>query len=107
MTALLLNPTSFLALLVAGAVATPVIGLLAARWLPDWRRTAWVFAALGPFALAFWAVHNAVLATVGFDSVWSAIIVAGACAIIGWLAGRWAGGEAATPSTTPTNPEKG
>lgn len=109
MSALLLNPTSFLALLVAGALLTPVLGFFAARRIPEWRRTAAVLGAFGPFALAFWGVHNAVLAVVGFDSVWSAIIVVAACVVAGWAAGRWAARETAPVplEVKPTNPEKG
>jgi len=103
MTALLLDPTSFLALLIAGAVVTPLVGFAVVRWVPGWRRTGMVAGAFGPFALAFWGIHQMVLKTVGFDSIWSVVIVLTSCAVVGWLAGRWAAGETTSVGLAPKN----
>ncbi len=86
----ILNPNAFLGILIAGALATPLLALavwktraeLRARWLA-------AAGASGPGVLLLWGAHNLVLETVGFASVWSlAIVVAGAAAI-GTATGIW------------------
>jgi len=94
---LLLNPTFVWAALAVTAVVTVVLGLMLRRRAGMDRRVAVVIAASGPFALVYWVFHNVVLAVVGFDSVFSALIVVGVACAIGWCAGSWVrrgGGEA-------------
>jgi hypothetical protein len=92
---LLLDPKTILILLAFAAVATPVAAYVVARTATGRRRRlALVAGAAGPFALAFWGLHNAILATVGFDSVLSVLLAIGLCGAVGFFAGRWvAAGE--------------
>lgn len=94
MTQLLLNPTFFNAALIAFALLTPVVALVGTR-LSWWRgrRLPLAIGALGPFALLFWVFHNLVLAVVGFDRMWSVVIILAVAGVLGFLGGRWVGAE--------------
>jgi hypothetical protein len=90
-----LNPSVVLAALAALAILTPVVCFIVYRFRPALlsRRPALVIGLSGPAALGYWFFHNAVLGAVGFDSIWSALIVIGVAAAIGLAAGSWAGRE--------------
>lgn len=92
---IILNPTAVITALAVLAIATPVVALVALRLRPERvpRRLAWVVAAAGPFALAYWFFHNLILDQVGFDSVYSAAIIVGVALCAGVAVGFWAGGE--------------
>lgn len=84
---LLLQPRNVLWALIALAVATPIAAWLLRRNVPP--RVAIIAGAAGPFALGYWGFHNLVLKHVGFDSIWSAVIVVGLAAVLGVGAGEW------------------
>lgn len=92
---IILNPDTFLILLIAGAVATPLAALLARRFRPGMvpLRAAIVLGALGPFALLYWFFYGVVLATLGFDTIASAATVVLVAVVFGVGAGLWAGRE--------------
>lgn len=94
MTELLLNPTVFQAGIVVLAILTPLVALAGRRmgWKLGHRLTLLV-GALGPFALVFWGFHNLILATVGFDRMWSVVIILSVAGVVGFLAGRWAAAD--------------
>jgi hypothetical protein len=85
--ALLLNESYFLALLVAGAVLTPLAAWLAGKPLPSRLRLS--LAMLGPIALVFWGIHLAVLQVLGFDSIFSVLVMLALGLATGIAAGRW------------------
>jgi len=90
MTDLLLNPSVFLGLLVFGAVVTPCAAFALWRARPELRQR-WLIAAgaFGPASLILWFVHNAVLETVGFASVWSILVLLVTAGAAGVAAGLW------------------
>lgn len=85
----LLDPVRATILIALLAVATPLAAWLAGRLRPEALGPAarQVLAAAGPFALLLWGFHNAVLHFVGFDSLFSALIVIAVAAAAGWFAG--------------------
>jgi len=91
---LILDDRAFLGMLIAFAVLAPAAAFLARRmgWI-ERRRAAIALGAFGPAALALWGVHNAVLAALGFASVWSVVVMIGGCALLGAGAGFWIRGE--------------
>lgn len=98
MTSLLLDPFFFQGSLVALAVLTPLVAFLLWRFRsprPAWRLVL-ALGAFGPLALLLWGYHNLVLAVLGFDRIWSALLVLVTGAVIGFFLGRWvAAGERA------------
>ena len=83
----LLDPTHVLLLLIAGAIATPIAAwLVGTRWAIG-RREKLSIGAFGPFALVYWGFHNLVLKVVGFDSIFSVMIVLAVAGVIGWVVG--------------------
>ncbi len=88
---LLLHPSFVLGALTAAAVLTPVAAWVALRRFraPSPRRPIILAGAFGPFALVLWFLHNLVLETVGFDSIYSPMILAAIVAVVGFGAGRW------------------
>lgn len=99
----LLDPTHVLILLAALAIATPLAAAIVGRLRPTLlgRRPRLALAAAGPFALVYWGFHNLVLKLVGFDSIFSVMIVVGVAALIGWFVGGSVGkkGTEGTPGT--------
>ena len=92
---LILDPQVILGILIGLAILTPVGAVGAYRLRPDLfpRRLVVLGGALGPFALIYWGFHNMVLKALGFDSIYSALIVFLVAAVIGYAAGDWAGRE--------------
>ncbi len=87
---LLLDAQRFTILVAVLAVLTPACGWLLRRRFPaTGRRLPLVVALFGPFALGLWGLHNAVLTVLGFDSIFSAIVMVVIAAAVGWLAGDW------------------
>jgi hypothetical protein len=88
---ILLNPTNILVILIAGALFLPAGAFALHRARPRLltKRPAIAIAGLGPFALLYWFFHNLVLGVVGFDSIYSVIIVIGCALCVGWFAGDW------------------
>ena len=91
----LLDPQFLQLALVALAIATPVLAfvLYRANVRNFSRRIAIILGAIGPFAFAYWHFHQFILARVGFDSMYSALIVMGVAIVVGSVAGLWAGME--------------
>lgn len=94
MTAWLLDPAKFLALLVAVALITPVAAAVLWRARPGMLslRQSILLGAAGPVLLMGWGVHNLVLEMVGFDRVASVFIIFALAIALGASAGRWARG---------------
>ncbi|CAN5339897.1 hypothetical protein BH09SUM1_BH09SUM1_16200 [soil metagenome] len=93
MTKLILDPRNVLIALIACAILTPVIALFISRTRKAEKRICILLAAVGPGVLLYWGFHNFVLKTIGFDSIFSAIIVIAVAAAIGWFAGGWIAGR--------------
>jgi len=88
MTRHLLDPMLFNIFLGVLAVATPLLGFLLYRTGKARRRVALAIGASGPFVALFWGFHNLVLHVVGFDRIWSVLIILGVAGITGFLVGR-------------------
>lgn len=89
---LLLNHTAALLIFGLAALLTPGLGWYLWRCRMAPRRLAIVIGAAGPALLAGWGVHNLVLQLIGFDSVFSALIMLGGGCLAGWLAARYVNG---------------
>ncbi len=97
---LILDPTRLLILLILLAVATPVAAWLLRHRLPGVRLSL-VLGASGPAILALWGIHNLVLETIGFASVWSALLLLVLAVAIGIGAGWWLAGDREPQTSTP------
>lgn len=87
---LLLDERTFAGAMLALALLAPAAAWLAFRvgWIAR-RRAAIALGAFGPAAFVLLGVHKAVLATLGFASVWSVVVMIGGCALLGAGAGLW------------------
>jgi hypothetical protein len=90
---LLLDPMNVTIALVLLAVATPLAAWQLRTRLAG-RRFALLLGASGPLLLILWGIHNLVLETIGFASVWSALILLVLAVCVGIAAGWWISGEA-------------
>lgn len=96
MTSLLLDPFLFQGGLVVLAFLTPLLALAIRRFRSGLMpaRLTIVLGVFGPLALLLWGYHNLVLAVLGFDRIWSALLVLATGAAVGFFLGRWvAAGE--------------
>jgi hypothetical protein len=96
---LLLDPVAFNAGLAALALGLPLAAWALWRARPAWRRR-WLLAcgAAGPWALALWGIHNAVLASLGFASIAGALVMLALGAGSGLAAGLWIRRDPAAPA---------
>ncbi|MCC6547575.1 hypothetical protein IT570_10445 [Candidatus Sumerlaeota bacterium] len=111
----ILDPDFLRVALVATAIATPLLSFILYRGRVTHysRRMAIVIGLIGPFAFGYWFFHQFILETIGFDSIYSALIVMGVAIIIGSIAGMWVGmenhgargGRVSVPASDPTHPE--
>lgn len=85
---LIIDPTRLTLLLAMLAVATPVAAWLLGHRLNGWRARL-LLAASGPAVLLLWGVHNLVLETLGFASIWSAILLLALAVGLGAASGWW------------------
>ena len=95
---LILNPKVVLAGLIALAVLTPITAFVALKVRPAVRgRLTLVLGAAGPLALTLWGLYNLLAASLGADSIWTAVIFFTLCAGLGIGFGGWIRGGAVPP----------
>lgn len=87
---LFLKPGVFEGLLILGAILTPSLYFGLRHRFPDFARTAKVCAFVGPALLVYWFFYLLLQSTLGFASIWVAVILFIISITSGVLAGRFA-----------------
>lgn len=83
---LLLNPGVVLGALFVAALLTPLAAVALKSRFP--RGSLAVVGGAGPFALALWGLHSLLIRYVGFDSIFTPMILVIVAAVVGLVAGR-------------------